>query len=231
MSENSPFHAVHQQLNANFADFDGCTLPANFGDITAETNALTASSAAFDLTTFARITIKGPSSETFLTTLTGQPCPAQDTWIWAKISNNPIRIAKIEDFWQIFTPPKSAKIILAELENAPADVKIIDNTPKTAMLALYGPTAFQSIKNILPFDMPELSGNSITKISFFMMNITIIRGSWIGCDGLELLCPKGAAGMAAGAIAKYKDKENIVPAGMECLKAAIESSDCPLATI
>lgn len=64
--------------------------------------------------------------------------------------------------------------------------------------------------------------------SFFMISVTIIRGSWAGVDGIELLCPVSAASLAAGAVAKYRDRENIVSAGADCLNAAMIEASLPV---
>ena len=58
-------------------------------------------------------------------------------------------------------------------------------------------------------------------MSFFMISITIIRGAWTDDDGIELICPASAAPLAAGAVAKYHARENITPAGMDCLLDAM----------
>jgi glycine cleavage system aminomethyltransferase T len=58
-----------------------------------------------------------------------------------------------------------------------------------------------------------------------MISVTALRGGWAGSDGLELICPTSAAGLAAGAIAKYHKQQNITPAGMDCLMRAIENGE------
>jgi len=61
-----------------------------------------------------------------------------------------------------------------------------------------------------------------------MIPLTMIRGSWLGGDGVELICPVSAAGLAAGAISKYRDKANITPSGMECLADAMILDGLPV---
>ena len=50
---------------------------------------------------------------------------------------------------------------------------------------------------------------------------------WLGTDGLELICPAQAGPIAAGAVAKYRHKYNITPAGMDALLAAIANAGTP----
>ncbi|MHC5123379.1 MAG: hypothetical protein ACYSOR_04160 [Planctomycetota bacterium] len=59
----SPFNVVHQKLDANFGDFGGWSLPADFGDIETESMALSESCAVVDLCSFGRIQISGNSAK------------------------------------------------------------------------------------------------------------------------------------------------------------------------
>jgi glycine cleavage system aminomethyltransferase T len=63
----------------------------------------------------------------------------------------------------------------------------------------------------------QMQTGQVQQISFFMISVTVIRDSWTGSDGIEMIVPSMAAPIAAGAIHKYKEKEGIVPAGMEVL--------------
>jgi glycine cleavage system aminomethyltransferase T len=62
----------------------------------------------------------------------------------------------------------------------------------------------------------------------FFMQITAIRGSWLGVDGVEVFAGTGACKIAAGAIEKYHKREHIVPAGMECLEIALTEAAVPI---
>ena len=90
------------------------------------------------------------------------------------------------------------------------------------MLGLYGPKAFDSMRGVLPFDIDHLDRGDVEKMSFMMMNFTLLRGSWLNAEGLELICPAAAGPLAAGAVAKYRHKHNITPAGMDSLNKAIK---------
>mgnify|MGYP000479040949 CR=1 FL=1 len=100
-------------------------------------------------------------------------------------------------------------------------MSVTNVTDKTAMLGLYGPGAIDSVKDILPFDISDLEHGDIRKMSFFMIPFTLMRGSWLNGDGLELICPATAGPLAAGAVAKYRHKKHLTPAGMNSLLAAM----------
>jgi glycine cleavage system aminomethyltransferase T len=103
------------------------------------------------------------------------------------------------------------------------EIIVKDITEQTGMMGIYGPEAFASVSKILPMDIGELTVGRMMSISFFMITVTLLRGSWVGLDGVELICPSSVGPMAAGAVAKYHKKANITPAGMECLEKAIRA--------
>jgi len=105
-------------------------------------------------------------------------------------------------------------------KNGVDDVEIDDLTEKTAMLGVYGPRSIDAVGNILPFEVSGIEEYELTEISFFMINVVAIRGSWVGIEGMELLCPASVGPMAIGALEKYHKRENITPAGMDCLETA-----------
>lgn len=227
----SPFESVHQRSGANFAEYDGWTLPSDFGDIGAEKTALQQASVAFDLSSFGKIKITGTDSQNLIEKLIPDPAtqPDDEECVFAKLGegDTTIRIGCVGDTYTIFTKPQDRQSALATIQktatdNQLTDLNIEDITEKTGMIAIYGPQAVKSIANILPFDISDLEPNEIVNTSFIMIQVTIIRGSWIGSDGIELLCPKSACAMAAAAVAKYRDRENITPAGMQTLLSAMK---------
>ncbi len=217
-------------MGANFAEYDGWRLPADFGDPAAERAAIENGCAAFDLSSFGRIALKDAGAEQAVGDLVGNqtPLPADGQWLWAGPSadNKPLRIGRVKGGYLVLTPPKQRQKVLAAVqknayEKQITGLSIADLTEKTAMLGIYGPGAAEAVNNILPFDISRIEPAGITVMSFFMISITIIRGAWTGADGIELICPASAAPLAAGAVAKYHKRQNITPAGMDCLVDAM----------
>jgi len=235
MAKISPFQQVHQRLGAAFEEFDGWQLPRDFGSPQSEQAALQSECAALDLSSFGRISLKGPGAEQLATE--AGICPEQPItegrWSWAKMNNqtNPmrLRIGKILGEVVILTLPGQDQAILTALrqtaEHGFADTAVIDLSDNTAMLGLYGPSALESVLPILPFEMDPLEPGGIIRVSIFMMNLILFRGSWLDAEGLELLCPASAGPLAAGAIAKARDKHKITPAGMLALREALKNKD------
>lgn len=227
MAKVSPFDAVHKQLGARFGEFDGWALPADFGDTDAELEALRSHCAIVDLSSFGRLSLKGGDSAAFANDLLEHDKLFDGQWKWATLGKTgihlPCRMGRLNGEIFVFTPPGTAEGAVEALDRTAqkkgVDVSVTNLTEKTAMLGLYGPAAIGSVKNVLPFDISDLENGDIRKMSFFMIAFTLIRGSWLAGDGLELVCPATAGPLAAGAVARYRHKNHLTPAGMDSLLA------------
>lgn len=139
--------------------------------------------------------------------------------------NLPCRMGRLNGEVFIYTPPGTAEGAAEALARTAgqigAEVTVTNLTDKTAMLGLYGPQAIASVRDVLPFDISDLEDGDIRRMTFFMIPFTLMRGSWLSGDGLELICPATAGPLAAGAVAKFRHKRHLTPAGMNSLLAAM----------
>ncbi len=237
MLKSSPFESVHEGMGAVFGEYDGWKVPASYGDVAAENKALQEYCTVFDLCAFGRIIVKGAGGAELINKLFASDTAnlVDGKWLWAIACDvdgglvDRVRICRVgEVFTIITTPGKRSDILSLAKECSVGGAEIEDITEKTGMMGLYGPKAYEAVKNILPVDISDLESGDIVKKSFFMIPLTAIRGSWVGGDGVELICPVSAAGLAAGAIAKYREKANITPSGMECLADGMVLASMPV---
>ena len=234
--QSSPFESVHRQMGARFNQYDGWSLPADFGNAEDESDALSSHCAAVDLCSFGRIQAKGSSVKEAINTLFPEKSGNinADSLVWARTQTLDgqdvlCRIVRTNGDFLILTPPAMTEAVRSKIDSdSGRGVEANDITHKTAMLGLYGPKAFDSMRGVLPFNIDHLEPGDVEKMSFFMISFTLIRGSWLSGEGLELICPATAGPLAAGAIAKYRHKHNITPAGMDCLQAAMAQTTPPL---
>ncbi|HRU15345.1 MAG TPA: hypothetical protein P5017_06470 [Anaerohalosphaeraceae bacterium] len=235
MAKVSPFQQAHNRLGAVFGEFDGWTLPSDFGDSQSEQDAILNHCAAVDLSSFGRICLKGSHTEILLQQADIQlPSPLSDgRWCWAVKNGDGrpgrLRIGKIGSEIIILTLPGRDKTLLAELKQISEKMNlqntILDVSENTGMLGLYGPNAFRLVRQLLPFDLEDLQSEGVTRISLFMLNFVVFRGSWLDIDGLELVCPASAGPLAAGSIAKAREKYNITPAGMAAFREILKQKN------
>lgn len=234
MAKSSPFEVIHERLGATFAEYDGWRLVKDYGDEASEQRALMEASAAFDLSSFGRITVTGGDSWKLIDSLLAGKSeePKENSWIWS-VAAEPggaggyvLRVGRMGQSYMLLTRAGDREAVYGLVSSQAVggrfdEVKVTDITEQTGMLGIYGPGAFESVRKILPLDISGLEAGDVMKISFFMISITILRGSWVGLDGVELICPASVGPMAAGAVAKYHKRANITPAGMECLEKAL----------
>jgi len=236
MAKSSPFEGVHKKLSANFAEYGQWLLPSDYGDTAAESRGLCENCAAFDLSSFGRISIKGSGGSEVITQLTTTSTEdlRDGRWIWSPVCDaagqliDIVRIGRTGNNFIIFCSPQKRQQLLDIATPLAGDTQITDITETTAMLALYGPGSLAALTNILPLDISDIEIGDVKTMSIIIMSVTILRGSWAGFDGFELLCPVSAAAMAAGAVAKYHKRENISPGGMDCLNRTMLEASVPV---
>jgi aminomethyltransferase len=215
MAKVTPFEQVHKKMGANFGEYWGWKMPSDYGDEKFEYGAGREGCAAFDLSCFGRFMVKGDGAEDMLQDkLGGGSLPGEKECVFL----NGSRVANCEGDFMVLTRPEGRSVF--EEMAAEGDFEgfeIEDIGSKTGMLGLYGPLAVEVLDRIIPLKTGDMSSSEVRCLNLFMIKITIIRGSWTGGDGIELICPSGAAGLAGGAISKYRDREGIVAGGMEAL--------------
>jgi aminomethyltransferase len=237
----TPFNSLHSNLRANFSDYCGWALPSDYGDTAAENRALYQHSAAFDLSSFGKISISGDDASILIHNLL---CSRTDsiedgTWSWGIVADgcgrllDIVRVGRLGQSYILFTSPRSRKAVLQQIHDCVDNsqlggLKISDQTEKTGMLGVYGPGAVDALDRIIPLGIAEMQPGEIKSISMFMMSLTLVRGSWMGLDGIEVLSGTSACKLASGAIEKYHKQQNIVPAGMEAFEIALSESSLPL---
>ncbi|MFI4912489.1 MAG: hypothetical protein ACIAQZ_12555 [Sedimentisphaeraceae bacterium JB056] len=224
MLKTTPLETLHKQFDAEFTEYYGYSMPGSYSQLSKELDGLKQSSAAFDLCAFSRVAISGKDAEELLNTVFPKASlPSEECWDWAS-EDKKVRILNSSNEYLLLIHPQISDNILERVNSIASRMKvnITDKTEKTAMLGVYGPSSYEMIGSIIPLDITALEPGKVMNVSFFMMSLTMIRGSWLGSDGVELICPVGASKFATQAIGKYQKRESIVPAGTVCFEAAFE---------
>ena len=231
MSLKTPFYETHQRLGAEFAVYGQWELPADYGNPEAEFVGLKEKAVTFDLGSFGRIDIRGKNSSDLLKKIFPADIEKlqENKWIWSKICEADVRIAQLPKSYLLLTGPSQRESAANLLKNTAAeaglgDVQITDKTLETGMQAIYGPVAFDTVEKIMPIDIGLLGENSCMSINVFMMQMTVIRGGWLKGDGIEIIAGSSACKLAAGALEKYQNRRDVIPAGTECLKKGLKAA-------
>ena len=224
MTQKSPFHDVHVKSGAAMSEYDGWLLPEHYGDPEAEYRAYREGLAVFDVSSRSRIRVNGAKAAELLNGLftcnimalpEGRQCHAllcnekggvvEDVWVQHQDKG----------FLLIGSPSNRGRLIDA-LERAAAeyDVKVTDETLKTAMVSLEGPRALELLKEKLPFDIGWMETNDILAESYFFMRFVVTLYDGPAGPGASLILPAKAASMAWDMLAKYGDRFGAKVAGM-----------------
>ena len=224
MLKTTPLKELHIQFDAEFTEYYGYSMPGSYSELSQELAGLRQCSAAFDLCAFSRISVSGDEAEKLIrTALTHTQMPESESWSWAS-RDKKARILNTGNGYMLLIHPQISENVLDKLisHSSSIDATVTDRTDNTAMLGLYGPDAYETLGKMVPLDISNLKSGGVMSVSFFMMNFTVIRGSWLGADGVELICPVSASKFATQAVEKYQRRQAIIPAGTICFEAAFE---------
>jgi glycine cleavage system aminomethyltransferase T len=236
MANTTAFEKLHISFNARFGEYGDWLVPSVYSDVDTEYAAIQNGIAAVDLSAFGRISITEASAIDALNSITELDIAMMDENSWAytavvtpgREQAKPARVIHTISEYTLLTMPSDTQYVISVLESVNGSCDGIKNiSSKTAMLGLYGPKALELVTKILPVDISGIEPGQVMTHKVFMMNLTGIRGSWAGGDGVEIICPSMAAQLAGSSIEKYSGRYNIVPAGMEALTLAIRQSDMP----
>lgn len=242
MAKSSPFESLHREFGANFSTYHNWSMPSDYGDSMQESAGLYANCAAFDLSSFGRIRFEGSDSGKLLEYVDSN-AKKRDSGKWGygifcDSSGKLLDISRVFSTSNngsslvICSPPKR-EILVSHFQNIVKEqglkqVKITDVTEQTSDVALFGPKSMDLIDRLLPFDLSDIDGGGFKNYSAFMMNVTIIRGSFLGVDGIEIISPVAAASLAGGAVKQYYQQNLASPGGMDCLNRAMVEAGLPL---
>ncbi|MFH1614309.1 MAG: hypothetical protein ABIG61_04400 [Planctomycetota bacterium] len=244
MGLTTPFEQLYRRFGAEFDEYAGWSLPKQFEGVEKENSALYRNAAAFDLSSFGRVKISGSASGKLIDILfaTDTSSLQRGRWMWGLIcreDGNLVDIARLADLGEYFllfcSPPRRAELFKLAAKCASdrdfKNVAIEDITEQTGMIGIYGPASADTVDQIVPFDIASMGRNTVKKVSLLMFSATVIHGSFLGLDGVEIFGGAKTCKLASGAIEKYIRPEQIIPAGMDCLELALVEASAPFGVV
>jgi aminomethyltransferase len=107
-------------------------------------------------------------------------------------------ISRLEDHYLMVCNASNREKLLGwfQKQNRGFDVRFVDRTLETAMIAIQGREALETLGEILPIPLDDLKRYH-TKVGTVMgSNYVVSRTGYTGEDGVEVTLPAGMAGMA-----------------------------------
>jgi aminomethyltransferase len=224
----TPLYQFHVDNGAKMVDFAGWEMPMLYTGIIQEHQQVRTSGGIFDVSHMGRLKITGRHSRRFLERVCTRKIGDMDhgQCRYSLVCNerggvrDDVIVYRLDDdeFLMVVNGANREKIVgHFEASRGELAVKIDDQTMATAMVALQGPKVIPLISKFSS-EIPSLKRYRFTVKNLMIMKLVVSRTGYTGEDGVEVILPAGAVGMAMGLLLKDVDvkSENAVirPAGL-----------------
>ena len=219
-----PLDAAHRELGATMGIEGGWEVPLSYTGPLAEAAEVRRLAGVFDISHVGRIRIRGSEALELVEKLCTADVVHQedDTARYTLLLNESggiladAIVARLEGFWLITTDPCNRQKVLAHATGVceGMSAKVDDQTDKGAMLAVSGSAAREVLDSVLP-EMPGDLPPGATRIGSMMIaRYIVMRMSFTGMWGLEVILPKMFIAKAWRFITEKAGTNSLKPAGM-----------------
>ena len=219
-----PLDAAHLALGATMGQEGGWDVPLSYEGALAEAAETRRLACVFDISHVGRIRIRGRDATRLVEKLCTSDVVHQedDTAVCSLLLNETggvladAMVVRLEGFWLITTDPCNRVKVLEHAARVGADmsVKVDDQTDKGAMVAVTGPGAREVLDSVLPEKPGELAAGSAKIGSMMIARYIVMRTSYTGMWGLEVILPKMFIAKAWRFITDKAGDKALKPAGM-----------------
>jgi aminomethyltransferase len=233
----TPLHQFHLDHGAKMVDFAGWEMPMYYtppgglpGGILEEHRATRTSGGLFDVSHMGRVKITGRHARKMLekicTRKIGDMQAGQCRYSLVCNEQGGVRDDVIvyrmdDDDFTVVVNASNREKLLGHFNAVKAandySVKIDDQTTSTAMVALQGPRVIEFISNFSK-EIPTLKRYRFAVKNLLIMKVVVSRTGYTGEDGVEVILPASAVGMAMKLMLKDIDMKSatalVKPAGL-----------------
>lgn len=228
--QQSPMHQFHLDYGAQMVEYVGWEMPIRYTSIVEEHRQVRNSGGIFDVSHMGRVKFRGRHARKLLERLCSRKI--YDMQIgqvrYSLMCNetggvlDDVLVYKLDEdeFLVVVNASNRAKLMPHfEAVRAAGDltVKIEDETLKTAMVAIQGPNVIDMIATVSK-EVPALKRYRFTIKNLMILKLMVSRTGYTGEDGVEVILPSNAIGMAMKLLLKdvKPGDENAVikPAGL-----------------
>lgn len=224
----TPFYDFHVSQGAKMVDFAGWEMPVLYKSIADEHAQTRTSGGLFDVSHMGRISFTGKDAFALLDKVCTRKL--SDAKVgqskYSLVCNDAggvmddVIVSRDVKSWLMVcnasNRPKIYKHLVDARKQFNFDCDFVDQTESTAMVALQGPKVLDRIAGVLPIDVKGLKRYHFETANLMLFKITVFRSGYTGEDGVEIILPAKAAGMAmkmlSGSFAK--EGSTIAPAGL-----------------
>lgn len=212
MGLHTPLFDLHRGLNARMVDFAGWDMPIQYRGIVDEHNAVRQSQGAFDISHMGRIRIPGDGAASFLSRLaTCDVLGLEKGQVrYGLVLNHDglalddVLVYRLEnDHYLVVNASNREKILAWIASHFPTTgFDLIDETTRTAMVAVQGPKAVGTCSKIAGIDFSGMGYYRCQEITWKGAPVLVSRTGYTGEDGMEWSVPANLAVPLAQELAK-----------------------------
>ncbi|WP_216843777.1 glycine cleavage system aminomethyltransferase GcvT [Phytoactinopolyspora alkaliphila] len=215
-------YSRHLELNAKFAEFGGWEMPLQYSGVVNEHAAVRERVGLFDVSHLGKLRITGPGAREFidscLTNDLGKIEPGQAQYTLCCDESGGVvddliaYLRSDEELLLIPNAANSSEVGRRLTEAAPAEVKVVDEHRRHAVLAVQGPNADAVLSALwIPVGHDYMS---FVDADFNDVPITVCRTGYTGERGYELLVPWDDAPVVWDALLASGEPKGILPCGL-----------------
>jgi aminomethyltransferase len=221
----TPLHDWHQSHGARLVEFGGWSMPLSYGSIIDEHNAVRNRVGLFDISHMGRLTFDGPGVLGWLERVTTNHVAAlADCQIQYSLLANEqggviddVLVYRQPFAYLVVCNAANRAAVTAQLERSRqgAEGNFRDRTQGTAMVAIQGPRALETLQPVFNQPLASLRYYHVTMGRLLERHDAVIsRTGYTGEDGFELITGAPAAGEVWSALLEAGKPHGIAPCGL-----------------
>jgi glycine cleavage system T protein (aminomethyltransferase) len=204
----SPLHNYHLEHDAQLVEYAGWQMPIRYSSIQDETRQVRTSGGLFDVSHMGRVKMTGLHAKRLLERVcsrrignmqTGQCRYSMVCNEQGGVRDDVIVMRQDSDEFLVVVNAANREKLLGHFEEVRAanewKVKIVDQTLDTAMIALQGPKVMDMIAKVSS-EVPTLKRYRFVTKNLLVLKLLVSRTGYTGEDGVEVILPAKAVGMA-----------------------------------
>ena len=196
--QRTVLYDAHVKLQARMVDFHGWEMPIQYAGIIDEHTAVRTRVGLFDLSHMGRVRIQGSGRRAFLQKLltidVDKVVPGKCRYSFFLTEKGTVIDDLIlyaggpDDFLVVNASNREADLAWMQ-KHLSGDVKIVDETLTTALIAVQGPRSVETVKRVLNIDPSGMGYYTFTTLGEYFVS----RTGYTGEDGFEIFVPNAKA--------------------------------------
>ncbi|MCA9300732.1 MAG: glycine cleavage system aminomethyltransferase GcvT, partial [Phycisphaerales bacterium] len=238
----TPMHAFHLDHGARMVEFAGWHMPMVYAGIHEEHHQVRTSGGVFDVSHMGRVRVKGLHARRLLERLCTRRISdmVEGQCRYSLMCNeqggvkDDVLVYRMDsDEFIVVVNASNREKLLAHFEAVKGDLncKTKDETLDTAMVAIQGPKVMDLVSKVSK-EIPTLKRYRFTVKNVLIMKLIVSRTGYTGEDGVEVILPAKAVGMAMKMLMADVDPKDpnaiLKPAGLGCRDTLRMEAGMPL---